>query len=73
MILRVRSNLGTAKLEIDDQEKATESTIRARILEDLRCKTSSAYKLTQDLSFDPAGVVAVIQGQQNTMISTGIW
>ena len=56
MILRVRSNLGTAKLEIDDQEKATESTIRARILEDLRCKTSRAYKLTQDLSFDPAGV-----------------
>ena len=56
MILRVRSNLGTAKLEIDDQGKATESTIRARILEDLRCKTSRAYKLTQDLSFDPAGV-----------------
>jgi len=53
MILRVRSNLGTTKLEVD-ADKATESTVRARFLEDLQTSTAY-YKLTQDLSFDPAG------------------
>ncbi len=56
MIVRVRSNLGTVKLTIEDKEKATEATIRAGILEELLSKTSIVYKLTQDLSFDPAGV-----------------
>ncbi len=55
MIVRVRSNLGTVKLTIDDEETATEATIRSRILEDLRSKTSNTYALTQDLSLDPAG------------------
>jgi hypothetical protein len=57
MIVRVRSNIGTAKLTIEDEEIATESTIRTGILEELRRKTANTtYKLTQDLSFDPAGV-----------------
>ena len=55
MIVRVRSNLGTVKLTIDNEETATEATIRSRILEDLRSKTSNTYALTQGLSFDPAG------------------
>ena len=56
MILRVRSNVGTVKLTIEDEEKATEATIRENVLEDLRGKTSNAYTITQDLSFDPSGV-----------------
>lgn len=55
MIVRVRSNLGTVKLKIGDDERATEATIRTRILEDLQNKTSTAYQMTQELSFDPAG------------------
>ena len=57
--MRVRSNIGTAKLTIEDEKKATESTIRIGILEELKRKianNNTSYRLTQDLSFDPAGV-----------------
>ena len=55
MIVRVRSNLGTMKLVIKDEENATESTIRVALVEELERKTAKTYKLTQELSFDPAG------------------
>jgi hypothetical protein len=55
MIVRVRSNLGTAKLAIEEGEKATQSSLRKGFLEELKRQTSNVYNLTQDLSFDPAG------------------
>mmetsp|Transcript_27877 Transcript_27877/g.61409 ORF Transcript_27877/g.61409 Transcript_27877/m.61409 type:complete len:605 (+) Transcript_27877:54-1868(+) len=56
MIVRVRSNLGTIKLKIEDEGSATESTVRAAVIEERQCKTGKTYKVTQDLSFDPSGL-----------------
>eukprot|EP00536_Pseudo-nitzschia_multiseries_P004096 jgi/Psemu1/284865/fgenesh1_pg.66_\ len=56
MIVRVRSNLGTTKLTIEDEDRATESTVRAALIEEQQRKTGKIFRLTQDLSFDPSGL-----------------
>jgi len=60
MIVRVRSNLGTMKLSIDDNDAAMESTVRDAVVQECRQrqqgKTIKMYKHTQALSFDPAGL-----------------
>ena len=76
MIVRVRNNLGTMKLKIDDDAGAMESTIRDAVMQECRQRqqrnnnSSTKYKLTQALSFDPSCTHAIDPNQ--TLRSQGI-
>ena len=65
MIVRVRNNLGTMKLKIDDDAGAMESTIRDAVMQECRQRqqrdnnSSTKYKLTQALSVDPSYIHAI--------------
>ena len=76
MIVRVRNNLGTMKLKIDDDAGAMESTIRDAVKQECRQRqqrdnnSSTKYKLTKVLSFDPSCTHAIDPNQ--TLRSQGI-
>ena len=76
MIVRVRNNLGTMKLKIDDDAGAMESTIRDAVMQECRQRqqrdnnSSTKYKLTKVLSFDPSCTHAIDPNQ--TLRSQGI-
>ena len=77
MIVRVQNNLGTMKLKIDDDAGAMESTIRDAVMQECSQRqqrdnnnSSTKYKLTQALSFDPSCTHAIDPNQ--TLRSQGI-
>ena len=76
MIVRVRNNLGTMKFSIDDDAGAMESTVRDAVMQECRQRqqrdnnSSTKYKLTQALSFDPSCTHAIDPYQ--TLRSQGI-
>ncbi|OEU10305.1 hypothetical protein FRACYDRAFT_247253 [Fragilariopsis cylindrus CCMP1102] len=76
MIVRVRNNLGTMKLKIDDDAGAMESTIRDAVMQECRQRqqrntnSRTKYKLTKVLSFDPSCTHAIDPNQ--TLRSQGI-
>ena len=76
MIVRVRNNLGTMKFSIDDDAGAMASTVRDAVMQECRQRqqrdnnSSTKYKLTQALSFDPSCTHAIDPYQ--TLRSQGI-